>query len=128
MKTLVEFESDKFPPYEGEEAEINPDLWGKRLAEYLRDRLPDYGLTVTGIGAEDWGWRVELENDDFPLWIGCGHRNDGPDAFLCFIEPSKPNIRKWFKKIDTSTRVAYAVDALKQLIESDSDIHAIEWP
>ena len=33
MKTQVEFRSDKFPPYEGEEEQINPGLWGKRLAE-----------------------------------------------------------------------------------------------
>ena len=35
MKTQVEFRSAKFPPYEGEEEQINPGLWGKRLAEYL---------------------------------------------------------------------------------------------
>jgi hypothetical protein len=33
MKTQVEFRSSKFPPYEGEEEQINPGLWGKRLAE-----------------------------------------------------------------------------------------------
>ena len=35
MKTQVEFRSSKFPPYEGEEKQINPGLWGKRLAELL---------------------------------------------------------------------------------------------
>ena len=101
MNTLVEFKSDKFPPYEGEEAQINPGLWGKRLAEYLQEQLPRHGLKVTCIGPEDWGWMVELENEGFPLWIGCGHQNDEPDVFLCFIEPSKPYLRRWFKKIDT---------------------------
>jgi len=127
MKTLVEFKSDKFPPYEGEEAEINPGLWGKRLAEYLQEQLPNHGLTVTGIGAEDWGWMVKLENKEFPLWIGCGHQNDEDDAFLCFIEPSKTFIRRWFKKIDTRNKVSHVADILKQVFESHSDIHDIEW-
>jgi len=35
MKTQVEFRSSRFPPYDGEEEQINPGLWGKRLAEYL---------------------------------------------------------------------------------------------
>jgi hypothetical protein len=65
MKTQVEFRSDKFPPYDGEEEEINPGLWGKRLAEYFQKSLPHHGLKVTGISPEDWGWMVELENDEF---------------------------------------------------------------
>ena len=32
MKTQVEFRSKKSPPYDGEEEQINPGLWGKRLA------------------------------------------------------------------------------------------------
>ena len=37
MKTQVEFRSAKFPPYEGEEEEINPGLWGRRLTELQPD-------------------------------------------------------------------------------------------
>ena len=127
MKTLVEFKSDKFPPYNGEEEAINPGLWGKRLAEYLQDKLPHYGLKVTGIGEEDWGWMVELENEVFPLWIGCGHQNGEHNEFLCFIEPSKPFIRRWFKKFDTRAKVSRIADALKKTLESDSDIYDIVW-
>jgi hypothetical protein len=32
---------------------------------------------VTSIGVEDWGWMVELENEEFPLWNGSGHQNGG---------------------------------------------------
>lgn len=39
MKTQVAFRSQNFPPYDGEEEQINPGLWGKRLAEYLVERL-----------------------------------------------------------------------------------------
>jgi hypothetical protein len=43
MKTQFEFRSSKFPPYEGEEEQINPGLWGKRLAEYLVKKLAEKG-------------------------------------------------------------------------------------
>jgi hypothetical protein len=116
-----------FPPYDGEEEEINPGLWGKRLAEHLQENLPKHGVKVTGIGIEDWGWMVELENDDFPLWIGCGHQDGENDDFLCFIEPAKPFIRKWFKKIDTTAQVTSAANALKKVLESTSGVHSITW-
>ncbi len=38
MKTQVEFRSTKFPPYEGEEEEINPGLWGRRLTTLGKER------------------------------------------------------------------------------------------
>ena len=127
MNNQVEFRSNIFPPYDGDEEEINPGLWGKRLAEYLQENLPKQGIKVIGIGAEDWGWMVELENEDFPLWIGCGHQNGENDEFLCFIEPSKPFVRKWFKKIDTTSQVNRVAKTLKQVLEASPDIHSIKW-
>jgi hypothetical protein len=70
---------------------------------------------------------VELENADFPLWIGCGHQNGEADEFLCFIEPSRPFIKKWFKQIDTTSKVGRASQALAKILESDPDIREISW-
>ncbi|MGR8997899.1 MAG: hypothetical protein ACU88J_02470 [Gammaproteobacteria bacterium] len=95
------------------------------MAEYLQDKLPHYGLRVASIGVEVWGWIVELENEEFPLWIGCGHQNGKQDELLCFIEPSRPFIWRWFKKFDTRAKIGNATDALKKALESDSDIHDI---
>lgn len=61
VRTYVEFASTEFPAYEGEDEEINPGRFGKRLAEWRATTLPAHGLKVTGIGPEDWGWRVDLE-------------------------------------------------------------------
>ena len=52
MKTRVEFRSS---PYEGEEEQINPCLWGKRLGEYLVQKLADRGIETEEIVAEDCG-------------------------------------------------------------------------
>jgi len=127
MKTQVKFRSNKFPPYDGEEEQINPGLWGKRLAEFLRDNLSQQGFKVVNIGAEDWGWMVELENESFPLWIGCGHQQGDEDKFLCFIEPAKPVIMKWFKKINTTKQIGRLSEALSKILESDPDIRDVHW-
>ena len=95
MKTHVEFRSDQFPPYEGEDDEVNPGLYGKRLAEFLVRELKPKGFEPLKPVAEDWGWVIPIKNDGFRLSIGCGYYEEHPDGFLCFIEPHKPAIRKF---------------------------------
>ena len=46
MKTHVEFRSDMFPQYEGEEDEINPGRYGKRVAEFLVRGLKEKGFEL----------------------------------------------------------------------------------
>jgi hypothetical protein len=70
LLTHVEFRSDRFPPYDGEEEQVNPGLWGKRLAEFLREGLRTAGIATEDPFAEDWGWVLPAVNETFPLWIG----------------------------------------------------------
>jgi hypothetical protein len=44
MKTHLEFTSTEFPAYPGEDKEINPGIFGKRLAEFLAGNLPSHGF------------------------------------------------------------------------------------
>ncbi len=127
MRTHVEFRSGKFPPYEGEQEQVNPDLWGKRLAEYLSERLREAGIQTGEICAEDWGWGISLPHDAFPMWIGCGHSQECPDGYLVFIEPSEPVIRKFLQKIDTTGGVGRVADVLDKILTSDPDIQALRW-
>jgi hypothetical protein len=128
MKTSIEFRSGKFPPYEGEEEQINPGLWGKRLAEYIVEKLAASNVVTQEIYSEDWGWAIPIENRDFPLWVACGHMSvDDDDAFLCSIMPDKPVIRRWFRKIDTQKDVGRVADALEKILSADPDIRDIHW-
>ncbi len=128
MKTHVEFRSDKFPAYPGEEEEVNPGLWGKRLADYFHHKLRDQAIETDEIFAEDWGWVVPIRHDIFAMWVGCGHYQEYPDGYLVFVEPSKPTIRtRLFKKIDTTSDVARVADAIDRILKSDPDIHDIRW-
>lgn len=127
MKTHVEFRSGKFPAYGGEEKEINPGLWGRRLAEFLKEQLATRGLVTGDAIAEDWGYCLPIQREPFDLWIGCGHQCDDEDTFLCFIEPSKPTIRRWFKKIDTTVEVGRVADLLDEVLRADPGIHDLRW-
>ncbi|NBR27091.1 MAG: hypothetical protein EBT83_01585 [Betaproteobacteria bacterium] len=127
MQTQVEFRSSKFPPYEDEEEQINPGLWGKRLAEYLAQKLAEKGIETGEMVAEDWGWYVPLRNEGFPLALCCGHQDGDDDEFLCFTEPATPVVKKFFKKIDATAQLTQLTEALRQILAADPDIREIVW-
>lgn len=127
MKTQVTFRSDKFPPYEGEQEQINPGLWGKRLAEYFVEKLTEAGIETYEIIPEDWGWYIPIKNDGFRLAICCGHQYGDDDEFLCFTDPDRPIIRKFFRKIDATEQLTRLVEAMERILASDPDIKDVEW-
>ena len=127
MKTQVEFKSKKFPPYEYEEQQINPGLWGKRLAEYLSLKLTEKGIEAGQPVAEDWGWLVPIPNEEFPLALCCGHQDGADDEFLCFTEPGKPVVKKFFKKIDATPQLTVLTSVVDEILSTDPDITDIAW-
>jgi hypothetical protein len=127
MKTQVQFRSNKFPPYQGEEEEINPGLWGRRLAEYLIQNLKEKGIEAEKAIPEDWGYYIPIKNKEFRLAICCGHQDGDDDEFLCFTEPSKPIVRKLFRKIDASKKLEMLTKALDEILSGDPDIRELEW-
>ena len=127
MKTQVEFRSSKFPPYEGEEEEINPGLWGRRLAEYLVQNLADSGIETEDIVMEDWGCYIPIRNEGFELALCCGHQDGEADEFLCFTEPGKPIVKKLFRKVDASAQLAVLTEVLEKILSSDPDIREVVW-
>lgn len=126
MRTHLEFRSNAFPAYPGEEEEINPGRYGRRLAEHLAAALPAHGFEVLDVGAEDWGWCIGLRNDGFPLWIGCGNYEEYDDGFLCFIEPSKPHVG-WLRRVSTEATVERLASAMDQIIASIPDARGVRW-
>ena len=127
MKTQVEFRSSKFPPYEGEEEQINPGLWGKRLAEYFVEKLAERGIATEGMIAEDWGWYVPIRNEGFRLALCCGHQYGDDDQFLRFTDPDKPIVKKLFKKIDATAELTRLTGAMQQILSSDPEIREVVW-
>jgi hypothetical protein len=127
MNTQVTFRSDNFPPYDGEQEQINPGLWGKRLAEYFVEKLKETGIETEEIIPEDWGWYIPIKNEEFRLAICCGHQNGDDDEFLCFTDPDKPVIKKLFRKIDATEQLGRIVAAMEKILAADSEIRNVKW-
>lgn len=127
VKTQVEFRSPKFPAFEGEEDGINPGVWGKRLVEYLAEHLSARGIPTGDAIAEDWGWYLPVPNDGFRLALCCGHQDGEDDEFVIFTDPSKPVVRRGFKKVDTAPALQRLTDVLQQILSADPDITDVVW-
>lgn len=145
MKTTVNFKSKAFPKYPNEDDEIvNANCWGKRLAEFIRDGLPRFGVQTTGILNEDWGWLVSTKNDAFPLWIGCGPVDDSAEEdgegqtagamqadeateFVVFVAAEPGLFQRLLRRVDTRPALEQATGALGRLLESSPDITDVMW-
>lgn len=128
MKTGVEFRSALFPAETGEEEQINPGRFGKRLAEFVADRLRQDGFTVVEPYAEDWGWAVEVANLSVPFMLGVGNVDGETEQFSVFIDPSTPIVKKFpFKRIDVSEDLSKVSQALERLVVSEPGIQVVDW-
>lgn len=127
MRTHLEFRSNAFPSNNRKDGEVNPGLFGKRLADFLAGTLPAHGFAVSSVDAEDWGWTITLVNEAFPLWIGCSNYDEYDDGFLCVITPSKPYVRKWFRKISTTDTVENLASALEASLLATGKVSALRW-
>lgn len=130
MEKLIRFRSNQFPSHntDVEGPNFENGVYGKRLADYLSDRLISHGYQIADCFAEDWGWMVCIEHDrKYPLFVGCGHSEEFEDGFLCFVEPNKPEIRRWFRKIDVREDVSKLQGALKAILENDPLIYSVEF-
>ena len=68
-----------------------------------------------------------LFRSPFPLWIGCGQYLEFDDGFLCFIEPSKPYVRRWFRRIFVSDLVERLALVMDQCLQGSSAIVDVRW-
>ena len=127
MHTHVEFRSNRFPALDGEEKLINPGLWGKQLADFLRAGLRGQGFETGEPVAEDWGWFVPVANKSFRLGIGCGRYEEYDNGFLCFIEPHTPFVRKFLRKIDSRERILSLQQAIDKVLAESEGITSRHW-
>ena len=127
MQTHVAFRSAQFPPNEGEEDQINPGIWGQRLADYLATKLAAHGIVTEAPVAEDWGWYLPVPNEGFPLGVCCGHQDGEADEFICFTEPNTPIVKKLFRKIDATPQLTRLTTALREILAADPAIRDVAW-
>jgi hypothetical protein len=123
MRTHLEFRSGDLLDEQNEDGEPR----GAKVARLLADHLPAHVFETARVHAEDWGWRIQLANEPFPLWVGCGHYEEYPDGHLCFIEPSKPYVRRWLKRIPTMDTVERLATAMERIVQDSGKAHDLRW-
>lgn len=129
------FKSSRFEIEPGEDDEINPQIYGKQLAIWLKARLEERGYQVESIINEDWGRCLMCSRDPFLLWVGCGNVSDNIPAsqdnnlplkedvlWHCFINADVFFWKRWFHKIDTATAVAKLDADLASILAAEKHI------
>jgi hypothetical protein len=93
----------------------------------LAAELPGHGYEVERIVQDDWGRLVQIANPSFPLWIGCGRYEEYADGHLCFIEPSRPYVRRWLKLVSTLQIVERLASALEKIVHDSGQATDLRW-
>lgn len=139
------FTSSKFEIEPGEDDEINPRIYGRQLARWLKERLEAKGYVVEPIINEDWGRCLMCSRHPFMLWVGCANMTEderaGDDAAAGARRPAKDEIiwhcfataevfwvKRWLRKIDTKPAVAKLVHDLGEILHAEPDIKLVPEP
>ena len=125
MRTHLVFQSAELMDVSDEDLDTIPV--GRPVANLLAKGLSAHGFEPLDIFQEDWGWCITLKNAGFPLWVGCGHSGEHHDGHLCFIQPSKPYIRRWFRKISTIETVERLATALEAILTDHPSVNGLRW-
>ncbi len=130
-RTCVAIETKKFPILDGEDDElVNEGMYGKALCLYLEKELPLVGIEVPFFCCEDWGWWIEVKDDDFSLGL-CVYSDPGTEKYpkKYAVISSVTNEKKWswekFKKIEMSHGVLKIMDAIEKVCREDKEIENV---
>ena len=95
-----------------------------------RKKLPLVGIRVPTFCNEDWGWWLEVEDNDFKMALciySDPNARKNPEKYA--ILPSITKAKKWswskFKSIDVSMSVLKIMDALEKVFKEDNEISAV---
>jgi hypothetical protein len=132
MDKYIHIRSAKFPILPGEEEQlVNPGMYGKALAEYLRERLNQRGYDGPFVCCEDWGWWVELKGAPFTfgVCIYCdseGHR-DGPLDLFCTDGATAGRCWSWRKLrwVDTAPWSEKLYADLLAIFKADGEVEIL---
>jgi hypothetical protein len=135
------FQSSMFDIEPGEDEEINPRMYGRQLANWLKGRLEQRGYDVEPVINEDWGRCLMCSRDPFMLWVGCGNVTDYSTAqasdppppkeqiiWHCFAVAEIPLLKRLFNKPDTGPALLKLNADLSDILSSDPRIVLTEEP
>ncbi len=136
---VYQFSSNLFEVEPDEDEEINPRMYGRQLAHWLKNQLEMNGYTVEPIINEDWGRCLMCSREPFMLWVGCGNSpdyltakpGDPPPAkediiWSCFAEAELSLWQRYVKRLDTSEALTTLDTTLLNILSSERRIKPFE--
>jgi hypothetical protein len=135
------FQTDLFQIEPGEDDEINPGIYGRQFAAWLKSQLEQRGQAIEAIVAEDWGRCLVCSGSPFFLWVGCANLSDdverSPDdspqknreiVWHCFATAEVPFWKRLFRRIGAAPAVAKLNAALREILKSEPRIEVVDEP
>jgi hypothetical protein len=121
---LLSFKSSAFPTIPGEDAQTNPGIYGKALAEWLGGQLRARGLSAGAVIAEDFGWCIPIEGLSQPVYVVCAS-GDAADAWqvFSFVEPGL--FARLFGRDDGQTALQNVFGVLHESLTAAAEIREL---
>jgi hypothetical protein len=121
---IITFNSSAFPIAPGEDAETNPGIYGKALAQWLSKQLGARGIQSGDAFAEDFGWCVGVKAGDNGVHVVCtnGETNDTWRVF-CFTE--RGFLEKLRGRPDGAEALEQVFDAVKDCLSTAPEVRDV---
>ena len=119
---LLQFESEAFADPPGADAETNPGIFGKSLANWLSQQLKAQGSTPGEVIAEDFGWCVPLPQN---LYVACSSGEEAPNQWQVFVFAEAGFLSRLFGKDQSSQAVSSAFAAVKGVLQQSPQIRGL---
>jgi hypothetical protein len=135
------FKSTLFEIESNEDEETNPRIYGKQLANWLKDKLNQDGYEITECFPDDWGWCVIIFRKPFMLFVGCANVYNHDTAkegyspppkdkitWSCFVSAEVPFYKRLFKSIDPLPYKNKLESDIERILKNESEIQLVEEP
>ena len=123
----VVFSSSRFQVQPGEDAETNPGIYGRALAEWVATRLDGRGVSVLGMRAEDFGRCIVIQRWPFRLWVACASLDGNAGRWQMFIALEQNPIWKLFTRVDPEPDLRQLREQFHAVVAEIPDAKDIEW-
>lgn len=123
---MLVFASDRFRPYLPDACQVNPNVLGFELAEWLSRELARRGVPTSYPEHEDWGWFLERTEGNAEYMICCsGEATEHAFAWRIFVTQPK----KLFRRRPPSSRSDEILALVHRVLQDAAiDVHVEEDP
>ena len=122
---LLEFESSAFAVIPGEDAETNPGIYGKALAQWLAEQLRATDFSPGEVIAEDFGWCVPVKSEPHSLYVACASTGEKPGEWRVFAFAEGGVMARLLGKDRSAASLAALFTALRGCLESSPIVRGL---